>query len=93
LYAAARNWDLSKNVEGQRKERGMKKQSVRAWIEVNNELHTFVVDEKTTPQIMEIHAELKRLSELMHAAGYVADTNFVLHDVEEEEKVFLFISP
>jgi len=37
---------------------------------------------------MEIHAELKRLSELMHAAGYVADTNFVLHDVEEEEKVF-----
>jgi hypothetical protein len=37
---------------------------------------------------MEIHAELKRLSELMHDAGYVADTNFVLHDVEEEEKVF-----
>jgi hypothetical protein len=42
---------------------------------------------------MEIHAELKRLSELMHDAGYVADTNSVLHDVEEEEKVFLFLSP
>jgi hypothetical protein len=37
---------------------------------------------------MEIHAELKRLSGLMHDAGYVADTNFVLHDVEEEEMVF-----
>jgi hypothetical protein len=32
---------------------------------------------------MEIHAELKRLSELMHDAGYVADTT-----LEEEEKVF-----
>jgi hypothetical protein len=35
-------------------------------------------------QIVEIHAELKRLSGLMHYAGYVADTNFVL---QEEEKV------
>jgi hypothetical protein len=48
LYAAGGNWDLSKNVEWQRKERGMKKQSRRTWIEVNNELHTFVVDDKTT---------------------------------------------
>lgn len=45
------------------------------------------------PKIMEIHAELKRLSELMHDAGYVADTNFVLHDVEEEKKGVLFMSP
>jgi len=35
-------------------------------------------------QIVEIHAELKRLSGLTHDAGYVADTNFVL---QEEEKV------
>jgi phosphorylcholine metabolism protein LicD len=35
-------------------------------------------------QIVEIHAELKRLSGLMHDAGYVADTNFVL---QVEEKV------
>ncbi|CAK9233178.1 unnamed protein product [Sphagnum troendelagicum] len=35
-------------------------------------------------QIVEIHAELKRLSGLMHYAGYVADTNFVL---QEEENV------
>jgi DNA-binding response OmpR family regulator len=37
----------------------------------------------------EIHAELQRLSRLMHNAGYVPSTKFVLHDVaEEEEKVF-----
>jgi hypothetical protein len=36
----------------------------------------------------EIHAKLQRLSGLMHDAGYVPCTEFVLDDVEEEEKVF-----
>jgi hypothetical protein len=38
--------------------------------------------------MIKIRTELKRLSGLMHHAGYVPDTKFVLHDVEEEEKVF-----
>jgi hypothetical protein len=43
--------------------------------------------------VIKIRAELKRLSSLMHDVGYVPDTKFVLHDVEEEEKVFHFVSP
>jgi hypothetical protein len=38
--------------------------------------------------MIEIHAELQRLSGLMHDAGYVPCTEFVLDDVEEEEKAF-----
>jgi hypothetical protein len=34
--------------------------------------------------MIEIHAELQRLSGLMHDAGYVPCTEFVLDDVEEE---------
>jgi hypothetical protein len=88
IYAAAGKRDLCKNVEWQRKERGVKKQPGRTWIEVNNEVHTFVVDDQEHPQISQIHAQLKRLSGLMHDAGYVPVTEFVLHDVEEESKVF-----
>ncbi|CAK9193482.1 unnamed protein product [Sphagnum troendelagicum] len=88
LYTATGNRDLSENVERQRKERSVKKHPGRTWIEVDKEVHTFVVDDQHHPQMIEIHAELKRLSGLMHDAGYVPDTNFVLHDVEEEEKVF-----
>ncbi|CAK9266638.1 unnamed protein product [Sphagnum jensenii] len=88
LYTATGNRDLSENIERQRKERSVKKHRGRTWIEVDNEVHTFVVDDQHHPQMIEIHAELKRLSGLMHDAGYVPDTNFVLHDVEEEEKVF-----
>ncbi len=55
---------------------------------MNNEVHTFVVDDQEYPQINEIHAELKRLYVQMKDAGYVPDITFMLHDVEEEEKLF-----
>jgi pentatricopeptide repeat protein len=83
-YAAAGNWDLSEKVELQ--ERGGKKQPGPTWIEVNNEVCTFVVEDQDHPQMVAIHAELKRLSGLMNDTGYVLDTKYVLHDVEEEEK-------
>jgi hypothetical protein len=38
--------------------------------------------------MIEIHAELQRLSGLTHDARYVPCIEFVLDDVEEEEKVF-----
>jgi hypothetical protein len=37
---------------------------------VNDEVHTFVVDNQKYPQMIEIHAELKRLLRWMHNAGY-----------------------
>jgi hypothetical protein len=56
---------------------------------VTNEVHTFVVDDQDHPQMIEICAELKRLSGLMYDAEYVPYIlKFVLHDVEEEEKMF-----
>jgi hypothetical protein len=39
--------------------RGVKSQPARTWIEVNNEVHTFVVDNQEHPVMIEIHAELQ----------------------------------
>jgi hypothetical protein len=44
---------------------------------VNNEVHTFVVEDQDHPQMIEIHTELQRLSVLMHCAGYVPCPEFV----------------
>jgi hypothetical protein len=88
IYTAAGNRHLCEDVERQRREKGVKKQPSCRWIEVNSEVHRFVVDDQDHPQIIEIHAELLRLSGLMHDAGYMPCTEFVLDDVEEEEKVF-----
>jgi pentatricopeptide repeat protein len=87
IYAAAGRWDLKDKVQRLRKERGVKKQPGCTWIELNNKVHRFVVDDQDHPQISEIRAELKRLSGWMHEEGYIPETKFVLHDVEEEEKV------
>jgi DNA-binding GntR family transcriptional regulator len=87
INAAAGNRYLCENVEQQRKERGVKKQKGCTWIELNNEVHTFVVHNQNHPQMIEIHAELKRLSGLMHDAVYVPSMKFVPHNVEEDEKV------
>jgi hypothetical protein len=71
IYAAAGNRHFCENVEQQRKKRDVKKQLSCTWIEVNNEMHAFVVDNQDHPQMIEIHAELQRLSGLLHDAGYV----------------------
>jgi hypothetical protein len=42
----------------------VKKLSGHAWIEVNNEVQKFVLDNQDHPQMMEIHPKLKRLSGL-----------------------------
>jgi len=85
IYVAAGKWDLRANIQQQRKERGMKKNLGYAWIEVNNKVHTFVVDDQDHPCMLEIHAELERLSKHMTHEGYVPETKIVLHDVEQEE--------
>jgi hypothetical protein len=43
IYTAAGNRHLCENVERQRKGKGAKKQLGHTWIEVNNEVHAFVV--------------------------------------------------
>ncbi len=66
----------------------MKKQQGCTWIEVNNEVHKFIVDDQDHPQMGEIHAELQRLSVLICDSGYMPHMKFVLLDVDEVEKVF-----
>jgi hypothetical protein len=56
-------------------EKGVEKQPACTWIEVNGEVHVFVVDDQEHPQMLEIHTELKRLSVQMHDAGYMPVRN------------------
>ncbi len=60
IYVGAGNRHLCKNVEQQRQERGVKKQLVYTWIEVNNEVHVIVVDNQDHLKMTEIHVELQR---------------------------------
>jgi pentatricopeptide repeat protein len=58
IYTAAGSRRLCENVVQQRKGKGAKKQLGHTWIEVNNEVHAFVVEDQDHPQMIESHAEL-----------------------------------
>eukprot|EP01018_Ginkgo_biloba_P012485 Gb_18788 [translate_table: standard] len=86
IYAAAGRWDDSENVWRMMKERRVEKMPGCSWIEVDKQVHAFLVGDRSHPQTKQIYAELERLSTQMKVAGYVPNTRFVLHDVEDEQK-------
>lgn len=86
LYAAVEEWHKSRQAHETRVKEGVKKPVGLTWTELNDEIHTFKVNDQEHPQMPEIRAELKRLAALMAEAGYVQDTRFVLHEVPEVEK-------
>eukprot|EP01018_Ginkgo_biloba_P006084 Gb_02808 [translate_table: standard] len=92
IYAAAGRWDGVARVRTLMKDRRLKKTPGCSLIEVNNTVHTFVVEDRSHPQYEQIYAKLVNLSVQMKEAGYVPDTNFVLHDLEEEVKEHMLCS-
>eukprot|EP01018_Ginkgo_biloba_P012654 Gb_23605 [translate_table: standard] len=86
IYGAAGKWDDRAKVRKLMEDRGLKKETGYSWIEVDRKVHTFIARDRSHSQTVEIYAKLEQLTEQMKDLGYVPDTNFVLHDVEEEQK-------
>eukprot|EP01018_Ginkgo_biloba_P019405 Gb_07914 [translate_table: standard] len=86
IYAAAGKWDDVAKVRKMMKDKGIKKVPGCSWIEVNNKVYAFLGGDRSHSQTEKIYAMLERLAGRMVAAGYVPDTNFVLRDVDEEQK-------
>lgn len=87
IYAKAGRWKEVAKVRELMTHQRIKKIPGWTWIEVDNKIHKFSVGDQTHPLSKEIYEELKCLREKLEAAGYVPDTNFVLHDVDEEVKL------
>eukprot|EP01018_Ginkgo_biloba_P038144 Gb_41317 [translate_table: standard] len=86
IYAAAGRWDDVTKLRKLMKERGLKSSPGCSWIEIKSKMHVFCVGDRSHPQFEQIYATLKSLAWKLKKAGYVPDTKFVLHNVEEEEK-------
>jgi pentatricopeptide repeat protein len=86
MYASAGRWEDVAKVRRMMKEGGIKKEPGCSWIEVKNTVHTFVADDTSHPQVEEIYAILERLMGQIEEVGYVPKTEFVLHDIEQNEK-------
>ncbi|MQM02480.1 hypothetical protein Taro_035258 [Colocasia esculenta] len=86
IYAAANQWDEVANARKTMKIRNVKKDPGYSWLEVKDKMHMFVVDDKSHPDKDAIYDKLEDLMKRIKEEGYVPDTDFVLLDVENEEK-------
>ncbi|KAG0605928.1 hypothetical protein M758_9G099000 [Ceratodon purpureus] len=86
IYAAAGMWDDAAKVRRLMKGKGIEKEPGRSWIEVNGTIHSFIAKDQSHPRAPEIYAELEVLMKKMESLGYVPDTRFVMHDVDDQER-------
>ncbi|KAM1059074.1 hypothetical protein ACFX11_024141 [Malus domestica] len=88
LYASTGRWEEVAKVRKYMKEKYLIKEVGSSWIEVKNKIHKFHVGDTSHPKAKEIYDELDQLGSRIKKLGYVPNTDFVLHDVEEEQKGF-----
>ncbi|CAM8892390.1 unnamed protein product [Rhodiola kirilowii] len=85
-YAAAGRYDDAAKARKLMRDRGVKKEAGLSWVEEGNKIHKFTSGDRLHPKTKEIYLKLDELGEDMERAGYVADTTFVLKEVDSEEK-------
>ncbi|KAM7462524.1 hypothetical protein LguiA_030645 [Lonicera macranthoides] len=88
-YSASGQWKNAAKMRVSMRKKGMRKKPACSWIEVKNKVHAFMSGDESHPRYDIIKKAMAELLEQMEREGYVADTNEVLHDVEEEQKRYL----
>lgn len=86
IYSSVGRWDDAAHIRTIQKHQGYKKSPGCSWIEISGVIHGFIGGDQSHPQSASINNKLQELLEQMKKLGYHADSSFVLHDVEEEEK-------
>lgn len=86
IYAATGNWKEKAMVRRLMDERNVRKEAGYSWIEVKNKTYSFLAGDLSHPLADRIYSKLEELKIRLRDAGYQPDTNYVLHDVEEEHK-------
>lgn len=87
IYAANGMRDEVSGLRRVMRHKGLIKTPGYSWIKYKNKVHEFSADDRSNPFSDKIYAELDILYTKMIDIGYKPDTNSILHDVEETEKI------
>nr|XP_043634026.1 pentatricopeptide repeat-containing protein At3g49170, chloroplastic [Erigeron canadensis] len=86
LYASKGQWKHVVKIRKTMKERNLIKEAGCSWIEAESQAHKFYVGDTGHPRAQEIYKELDQLVTDIKKLGYVPNTDFVLHELDEKEK-------
>ncbi|PON38168.1 DYW domain containing protein [Parasponia andersonii] len=84
--SSAGRWDEVAEVRKMMKDRRVKKEVGRSWIEVQGKVYVFFAGDQRHEMKDEIYAKLAELMEEIEKLGYVPVWDEMLHEVGEEEK-------
>ncbi|XP_030529344.1 pentatricopeptide repeat-containing protein At1g56690, mitochondrial-like [Rhodamnia argentea] len=88
LYASKGKWTDVADLRRKMRSMSVIKSPGCSWIEVEKKVHMFTGgDSRSHPEYVGILRMLEKLGVLLRQAGYSPDGSFVLHDIDEEEKV------
>ncbi|CAH1424130.1 unnamed protein product [Lactuca virosa] len=86
IYAGSNQWSDVADSRRMMMMKNVKKDPGFSWINVKRKAHVFVVDDRSHLESEKIYEKVEDLVKLIKEDGYIPDTDYVLLDVEEEEK-------
>ncbi|OVA06856.1 Pentatricopeptide repeat [Macleaya cordata] len=86
IYAGVGRWEDVERVRLLMKTKGIEKPPGWSYIEAEGKVHSFVAGDRDHKHVEEIYAKLEELTKNARSQGYLPDTEWVLHNIEEEEK-------
>ncbi|KAL0926980.1 hypothetical protein M5K25_003240 [Dendrobium thyrsiflorum] len=89
LFASSGRWDDVRRVRNLLKENGLRKDPGCSWIDLKGKVYCFMAGDNQNPESAAIHVMWSILEEKISQIGYVPDTESVLHEVDEVEKLKL----
>ncbi|XP_021737063.1 pentatricopeptide repeat-containing protein At5g40410, mitochondrial-like [Chenopodium quinoa] len=87
IYSASGHWKDASKIRSMMKGRRLVGDPGYSLIEHGNRVYQFVVGDQSHPNSDKIYAKLEEIVRKVHEAGLVRQTEFILHDVEEEVKI------
>lgn len=85
IYVDACMWEDAKKIRALRESIGVWKKPGKAWIEINQKVHEFVVGDRTHPQSECVYAKLESLRESMKEEGYMPQISTALDSCSAKE--------
>lgn len=86
VYAAAGRWEDVERVRVLMQNKGIEKDPGWSYIEVEGQVHSFVAGDHIHQDAKDIYLKLEEIVAGAREHGYMPGTEWVLHNIEEEEK-------
>eukprot|EP00268_Persea_americana_P033371 TRINITY_DN33045_c0_g1_i1.p1 TRINITY_DN33045_c0_g1~~TRINITY_DN33045_c0_g1_i1.p1 ORF type:complete len:596 (-),score=100.30 TRINITY_DN33045_c0_g1_i1:21-1808(-) len=86
IYANMNHWEDVRRVRKVMKDKGINKMPGHSLVEMDGEIHEFILGDRAHPRSREIYAMLDEMGRRLHEYGHKPSTQEVLFDMGEEEK-------